>query len=161
MKKGFKKFLGAMVILSISGGSVGVGANAFCSSTLAGNAGIEVNDLRSSNVASMTAEEVKLLDDWAEFNFILWEMANSDPSQWDNFLVRLKKLYESINKSIEIFKHMKRDPELLLREHYSKKESWKRARSLQRSLSSGSFYFFHSRTVHKLFQWLEDRGVIF
>ncbi len=87
MKKGFKKFLGAMVVLSIFGGSVGIGANAFYSSTLARNAG-GINDLRSSNVASvasMTPEEVKLLDDWAEFNFILWEMANSDPSQWDNF----------------------------------------------------------------------------
>ena len=171
MKKGFKKFLGAMAVLSIFGGSVGIGASAASAlyssgfgRDLAESAEIGINDLRSGNVApvaSMTPEEVKLMDDWAEFTFILCEMAGTDPSQWGNFLVKLEKLYESINKSVDIFLSMKRDPDLILREHYSKKESWKRAVSLQRSLFSGSFYFFHSRTVHKLFQWLEDRGVIF
>ncbi len=75
------------------------------------------------------------------------------------FLVRLKKLYESINKSIEIFKYMKRDPELLLREHYSKNESWKSANSVSRKLN-GTFYFFYSGTVEKLSQWLGDHGIL-
>ncbi len=63
MKKGFKKFLGAMAALSIFGGNIG--ANAFYSSTLAGNAGIGINDLRSSIVDSK-ASIVKLLNYWAK-----------------------------------------------------------------------------------------------
>ncbi len=62
-------------------------------------------------------------------------------------LVRLKELYESTNKSIEIFESMKRDPNLLLGEYYSEKESWDLAVSLKEALFSGWFYFIHSITV--------------
>ena len=155
-----------MIVLSIFGGSVGIGASAFYSSgfgrDLAESARIGLNDLRFNNVApvaSMTPEEVKLMNDWAEFTFILCEMAGTDPSQWGNFLVKLEKLYESINKSVDIFLSMKRDPDLILREHYSKKESWKRAVSLNRKLFNGTFYFFQSGTVHELLQWLKNHGI--
>ena len=162
MIKGFKKLLGAMAVLSIFGGSVGIGTSALYSSgfgrDLAESARIGHNDLRFSNVApvaSMTPEEVKLMDDWAEFTFILCEMAGMDPSLWDNYLVRLEKLYESV----KLLKSMKRDPIYFWDKHYSKKEAWKRAGSLNRKLFNGTFYFFQSGTVHKLLQWLEDHGV--
>ena len=46
----------------------------------------------------MTDEEVKIMNALAEYIFIAWEMAHADPSQWDNFLVRLKKVRESIKR---------------------------------------------------------------
>ena len=90
MKKGFKKFLGAMAVLSIFGGSVGIGASAASAlyssgfgRDLAESAEIGINDLRSGNVApvaSMTPEEVKIMDDLAECIFTVWDMAHDDPS---------------------------------------------------------------------------------
>ena len=108
MKKGFKKFLGAMAVLSIFGGSVGIGASAY-----------KFNAVSVASVPGMTDEEVKRMNIAAEWALIVNEMQHTDESQWDKYLSRVQEL----SRIRETFKH----GHLNWEDHFEKHESWKRA----------------------------------
>lgn len=152
-----------MIVLSIFGGSVGIGASAFYSSgfgrDLAESARIGLNDLRFNNVApvaSMTPEEVKLMDDLAECIFTVWDMAHDDPSLWDNYLVKFEKFFESA----KLLKSMKRSLVDFWDEHYYlKKESWKYADSIFQRMFTGTFARLNFKLMCNLARWLSDHGI--
>ena len=112
MKKGFKKFLGAMAVLSIFGGSVGIGASAY-----------EFNAVSVGSVPGMTDEEVKGMNMVAELSLIFGEMLSTDESQWDR---NISKLQELIINSIFLNPSKPIDWE----GNYHKHENWRRVNSI-------------------------------
>ena len=126
MKKGLKKFLGVMTVYSILGGSACIGASALGSNYCGG-----VKPVSAASVPGITNEDVKAMNAFAEFVFLLQEMWNTEPSQWgNNFLFRFKK-------SRIILDTYKGD--IRWEEWFSKNEFWKRADAVAHQLFDKEF----------------------